>query len=308
MATHVHHSGTSSTIYLLFTSNPSRINDCITIPALSNSDHLGLLARLRLKSVNPIKAKTRSVWRYSLADWDRACKLIEATDWNSLLDHSHFNISWNKWKSAFMNIMEECIPKATLPPRRNRPWLTKKLIQAIRRRNFLYKHAKTTGNYSKVSILCNMLQTPQDSLFALQKVLSIFKHQHYSSALHLPSETSPGVCLPCLGTPTPQEILILSKACKKMTSHRWSGATYEDLLTITNLPTLERRRLELKLCHLLKIIHNLVYFPSNVIVHRERPHYHFRSSHDYYLSQPFAELTLIFIHLYPISFLFGTAH
>ena len=45
--------------------------------------------------------------------------------------------------------MEECIPKATLPPRRNRPWLTKKLIQAIRRRNFLYKRAKATGNYSK---------------------------------------------------------------------------------------------------------------------------------------------------------------
>ena len=147
--THVHHSGTSSTIDLLFTSNPSLINDCITIPALSNSDHLGLLARLCLKSVNHIKAKTRTVWRYSLADWDRACELIEATDWNSLLDHSDINVSWNKWKSAFMNIMEECIPKATLPPRRNRPWLTKKLIQAIRRRNFLYKRAKATGNYSK---------------------------------------------------------------------------------------------------------------------------------------------------------------
>ena len=46
----------------------------------------------------------------------------------------------------------------------------------------------------------------------------------------------------------------------KMMSLRWSGATYEDLLTITNLPTLERRRLELKLCHLFKIIHNLVLF------------------------------------------------
>ena len=35
----------------------------------------------------------------------------------------------------------------------------------------------------------------------------------------------------------------------------------EELLAITNLPTLERRRLELKLCHLFKkIIHNLVFF------------------------------------------------
>ena len=35
--TRVHHSGTSSTIDLLFTSNPSLINDCITIPALSRT-------------------------------------------------------------------------------------------------------------------------------------------------------------------------------------------------------------------------------------------------------------------------------
>ena len=93
------------------------------------------------------------------------------------------------------------------------------------------------------------------------------------------------------GHPTPPEISILSKACKtfacKMMSHRWSGATYEDLLTITNLPTLERRRLELKLCHLFKIIHNLVYFPSNVVLHREMPH-------DYYLSQPFARTNSYF--------------
>ena len=87
-------------------------------------------------------------------------------------------------------------------------------------------------------------------------------------------------------------------ACRMM-SHRWSGATYEDLLTITNLPTLERRRLELRLCHLFKIIHNLVYFPSNVIVHRERPHYHFRSSHDHYLSQPFARTNSYFYSFVP---------
>ena len=139
----------SSTIDLLWTSNPRLINDCATVPALSNSDHLGLLAHLRLKSASPIKTKTRSVWRYSLADWDKACQLIESTDWMSLLNTSNIDKSWSKWKSAFLNIMEEWIPKATLPPKRNRPWLTKSLIQAIKRRNILHKRAKATGNYSK---------------------------------------------------------------------------------------------------------------------------------------------------------------
>ena len=93
--------------------------------------------------------------------------------------------------------------------------------------------------------------SPQDSRFALQKVLSIFKHQHYSSALHLPSGISPGVYACHVWAPhTSRDINTLESVQKvacKMMSDRWSGATDEDLLIITNLPTLERRRLELKL-------------------------------------------------------------
>ena len=96
---------------------------------------------------------------------------------------------------------------------------------------------------------------------------------------------------------TPPEISILSKVCKKfackMMSHRWSGATYEDLLTITNLPTLERRRrLELKLCHLFNVEkgHIIIFVhPMTITCPNLLP-----------------ELTLIFIHLYLIPFLSGT--
>ena len=90
-----------------------------------------------------------AVWRYSLADWEKACELIDATDWMSLLNSSDVDDSWSRWRTTFLHIMEECIPKATLPRRRNRPWLTKRLIQVIRRRNLLHKRVKATGNYSK---------------------------------------------------------------------------------------------------------------------------------------------------------------
>ena len=45
--------------------------------------------------------------------------------------------------------MEQCIPKWVLPPGKNLPWMNKKLRQAMRRRNALYKYRKRTGNYSK---------------------------------------------------------------------------------------------------------------------------------------------------------------
>ena len=46
-----------------------------------------------LKSVTPIKAKVRSVWRFDVADWDKACKMIEATNWLALLNHSDIDKS-----------------------------------------------------------------------------------------------------------------------------------------------------------------------------------------------------------------------
>ena len=84
------------------------------------------------------------------------------------------------------------------------------------------------------------------------------------------------------------EIEKVQKFACKMASRQWNDVQYEDLLSITNLPSLERRRTEQRLCHLFKIVHNLVYFPSNVIIRREEPFYNFRSYHDNYLYQPYA--------------------
>ena len=74
------------------------------------------------------------------------------TPWQSkqlqLSVQSNVNKSWSSWQERFMQIMHECIPSGTIPSRRNRPWLTK-LIQAIRRRNSIYKQPKATNNFTK---------------------------------------------------------------------------------------------------------------------------------------------------------------
>ena len=49
-----------------------------------------------------------------------------------------------QWQERFLAIMEECIPRKVLPPRRNLPWLNKGTIQSIRRRNNLFKRAKNS--------------------------------------------------------------------------------------------------------------------------------------------------------------------
>ena len=74
-------------------------------------------------------------------------------------------------------------------------------------------------------------------------------------------------------------------ACR-MATHNWTS-DYQELLSLTNLPTLERRRTELQLSHLFKIVHNLCFFPGLVTI-RERSHYNIRTTHSLALHQPFS--------------------
>ena len=124
-------------------SDPSHLTGCITIPALANSDHLGLSFSISAGSPgSTLKSKCRKVWRYYHANFDHARELLDSTDWDSVFDSGDVNTCWAAWHSTFMDIMGKCIPQVVLHSRRNLPWLTKSVIQAIRKRNSLFRAAK----------------------------------------------------------------------------------------------------------------------------------------------------------------------
>jgi len=54
-----------------------------------------------------------------------------------MLDPSNIQISWSRFKTTFLDIMEQCIPRAVLPNRKN--LLNKEIIQLIRKRNLYFK-------------------------------------------------------------------------------------------------------------------------------------------------------------------------
>ena len=65
---------------------------------------------------------------------------------------------------------------------------------------------------------------------------------------------------------------------------------YQDLLDLSQLPTLENRRLYLKLCTLYKIIHGYFYFPSNVFVPQVNRHSRWASGPDNWILTSVAEV------------------
>jgi len=93
--THVHHDGSTSTIDLVFVPDPSLVNSCNTITPLSNSDHYGIILELNRKPKKAAKAKGRLIWRYSCADWNTACQLIDNFNWDSIMSDD-IELSWKQ--------------------------------------------------------------------------------------------------------------------------------------------------------------------------------------------------------------------
>ena len=96
--THVHHNGSTSIIDLVFLSNPASLLSCVTVPPLLNSDHNGLLTTMKWKGTGSgVHSSRRLIWRYAYADWEKACELIDNTNWDSLCSDD-INLSWSNWQ------------------------------------------------------------------------------------------------------------------------------------------------------------------------------------------------------------------
>ena len=78
-------SSSNTLIDLVFLSAPNNLVSYATIPALANSDHLGLCVSITAGSPRACpKRSHRKIWRYAHANFERACEILDATDWDSI--------------------------------------------------------------------------------------------------------------------------------------------------------------------------------------------------------------------------------
>ena len=132
---------TSTLIDLEFVSTRRMVQLCETIPPLANSDHLGIYLHLSNKLCKNIqKPQTRKIWQYNLADFDQAVELLEAIEWEHLLNDSDPSLYWSAWKHYFLQIMDISIPHITVNTKKfgNIPWINNEIKKAMKKRNTLY--------------------------------------------------------------------------------------------------------------------------------------------------------------------------
>ena len=86
--------------------------------------------RYRKKS----KPIVRKIWRYSLADFDRAAELLDSIEWEQVLPDD-VELFWAAMKSYFLQVMEICVPHAMslIKCRKNIPWMNSTISKKLRR-------------------------------------------------------------------------------------------------------------------------------------------------------------------------------
>ena len=110
--TRISTSGSKTTIDLCFISNPSNLQSCVTKPPISTSDHNSILVTMTCQqALSGQRPKNdMMVWRYCDADTSKIKYMIESINWSSLLCND-VDVSWKNWKSAFLNVIKQCVPR-----------------------------------------------------------------------------------------------------------------------------------------------------------------------------------------------------
>ena len=167
--THVRPNGTSSLIDLALMSAPHTLIECTTVPPLLSSDnttqyHLGVSMQVKYPSSNsqPLQ-KRRVIWRYHLADFHKASQYLRNLNIEAMFADADVDTCWLRWKQAFHATMDACIPKSTLPDKKSAPWMTKEIVQAIRKRNYFYRKARRTRDdnlFSRYKQLRSVVTSP----------------------------------------------------------------------------------------------------------------------------------------------------
>ena len=175
---------------------------CHVIPQLANSDHHGLIVHMKDSHQRTTfnHSTRRKVWQYKHADFDRANDLLMDLDLDNIINPSDMDSSWLSWKQEFLRVMDECIPSSTLPDRKNLPWLTKEIIQLIRKRNFYFKKAQKNNPNAlqKFKLLRNKVVTKLRA--NKQKFLAEINPRHPKDFWKMIKVLNPSSSFPTLAT------------------------------------------------------------------------------------------------------------
>ena len=107
--THYRLNTTANILDLVFTNEDGMINNIEYLPGIGASDHLCL--QFNFICYSSPASTNRPKYNLNQADFSRMRELLQALDWNDLLDTLDICSAWELFGNAFTDIINDCIPK-----------------------------------------------------------------------------------------------------------------------------------------------------------------------------------------------------
>lgn len=138
----------SSNLDLYFTSNPSLVKNCSTVPGIS--DH-SIVVVDSVTKPHYNETPKRKHFLFGKADWPSLkSKCSELSTRIKFLSENGITMKdlWETFKTSLMSSVNDNIPSKTFSGKKSLPWLNHKLKKMQRRKQRLYRQAKKTSNWS----------------------------------------------------------------------------------------------------------------------------------------------------------------
>lgn len=127
---------------LIFISDISLVAESGLLSSFSTIDHFPIYLAIEGQATNP-RRQQKTIWDYSKLDPQRLTHQLMTTNWNEILDNDT-DTATSLFTSTLSKAAEDCIPRKTVPAiSRDKSWVTGELKKLIRKRNRLFRIAKT---------------------------------------------------------------------------------------------------------------------------------------------------------------------
>lgn len=158
--THLSNDGSiHSLLDLVLVSSANFVSKITTLPPLGSSDHLAVFCSLKFSPTRSRRGRTRTIWNYKKADFEKINKLLSDADWSDVSSAPNIDEAWSSWQSRLLSIVRKEVPSKTIANvKPKKPYLTPDIERAIKEKHSALRMMKknpqpTTDKPSKPSAI-----------------------------------------------------------------------------------------------------------------------------------------------------------
>ena len=127
---------------LILTKTPDLVSDYELLTDHFNSDHFPVSFNIKLLSGRPRKSVWRKNYNFKKADFTALNELLKYIPWNCAFLEEDADICTERVNDLLLAAADMCIPTFTVKKKTNPPWITKEVLNKIKKKKKVMEKTK----------------------------------------------------------------------------------------------------------------------------------------------------------------------